>query len=306
MPKLVVVVTCVDAPETVAECLHWLDVNTSDQTTVMLLDNGSKVPLAQGPADRLVRFHENIGGNAVFHAMLPHLDAEGADLVAYLHCDMMVRELNWDLRVIQAFVDDPILALCGFVGSSEVDERGGRGAGTALNFLGASYPNYGPSSPTHHHGRSMSGIMPAAVLDHCSMIFRISVLRQLPTQEQHYAPGHFYDRICCAECIHQGYHVAVIGIQCDHLSGGIGAGMESQLALYRKWLTSQGLPWEPGHEDRAVYIESERRFFARFRDELKLIPYGVNADYSVIHFVREFGRWVQRPYIFGACRDTII
>lgn len=296
MARMAVVVSCVNAPALAEECTKWLLANTSANSIVFLLDNGSTPPLPKFDADKLVRFHENIGGNAVFHDMLPHLDAFGVEFVAFLHCDMMVREQNWDYRIIKAFDADPKLALCGFVGSYEIDEHGGRGGGTALSYVGDHYPGFGTATKAEDHGRRLGELEPAAVLDHCSMIFRVSALKQLLPQPGNYAPGHFYDRICCAQCIHNGWHVGMIGIACDHFSGGVAGGMESQLALYRKWLTEEGLTWAPGREDQAVYVESERRFLSRFRDKYKLIPYRVHSDYSVTHY--ELGRtgWQATPY----------
>lgn len=296
--RMAVVVSCVDAPELAREATKWLRHHTSAESEIILCDNGSCPPLPRYHADRIVRFHHNIGGNAVFHRMLPHLDALGVEFVAYLHCDMMVREDSWDQRVITAFDADPLLALCGFVGSNEIDEQGGRGGGTMLNYVGAYYEGFGQATKAEQHGLRVTGVHPAAVLDHCSMIFRVAQLRQLPPQEGNYAPGHFFDRICSAEVVQRGWHVAVVGIGCDHFSGGIAGGMDSQLDVYKHWLRAEGIPYNPRNLDQAVYVESERRFLQRFRDQTyKLIPYRVNSDYSITHFIRTSMGWHEEPYV---------
>lgn len=298
MKRMAVVVSCVDAPELAKECTKWLRTNTSPETEIILCDNGSYPPLPKYFADRIVRFHQNIGGNAVFHRMLPHLDAFGFEFVAYIHCDMMIRQENWDQFVMQAFDTDPKLGLCGFVGSYEIDEQGGRGAGTMLNYLGGYYEGFGQATPAESHGLRHSGVRAGAVLDHCSMIFRISVLKEIPAQEDHFAPGHFYDRICSAEVINRGYHLALVGVLCDHFSGGIAGGMASQLEVYKRWLRKEGIPYNPNTIDQAVYVESERRFLNRFRDkDYKMIPYRVNSDYSIVHFYHtKLAGWVTEPY----------
>lgn len=294
--RMAVVVTCVDAPQLAKESIKWLMENTSDKTIVVLCDNGSKIPLPRYDSEKLIRFHTNVGGNAIFHEMLPHLEALGVEFVAYLHCDMMVRQLRWDMQVINAFDEDPFLGLCGFVGSREVDELGGRGGGTMLNYMGDFYPGFGQATTAEQHGARVSSVHPAAVLDHCAMIFRVSVLKQIPPQEGNYAPCHFYDRICCAEIINRGLHVAVVGVLCDHFSGGIAGGMDSQIELCKRWLEKEGLPYDPDYVDRAVYVESEKRYLHRFRDvTYKLVPYRVYKDYFVTHFERDKA-WVEMPY----------
>lgn len=296
---MAVVVSCVDAPELAKECTMWLRTNTSPDTIIILLDNGSVKPLSRFYADRLIRFDVNIGGNAVFHQMIPHLDKFGVDFVAYIHCDVMVREENWDQRVIAAFNYDPKLALIGFVGSNELDEKGGRGGGTMLNYLGSHYLGFGTSTTAEQHGTRVTELRPAAVLDHMTMIFRLSILRKLPPQEGNYAPGHFYDRICCAECVQQGYHVAYLGISCDHFSGGVAGGMASQLEVYKRWLAAEELAYDPNRIDTAVYMESERRFLHRFRDgTYKMVPYKVKSDYSVDHYNLMLGNWIASTYEF--------
>lgn len=298
MKRLAVVVSCVDAPELAKECTKWLRQHSSPETEIILCDNGSCPPLPKFYADRIVRFHQNIGGNAVFHAMIPHLEALGVEFVAYLHCDLMVRQDNWDQFVMGAFDADPLLALCGFVGSTEMDELGGRGGGTMLNYAGSFYPGFGQATAAEAHGIRHTGIRAGAVLDHCSMIFRLSALKTLPPQEGNYAPGHFYDRICSAEVVNRGFHLALVGVLCDHFSGGVAAGMASQLEVYKRWLRKEGVPYDPNHVDKAVYIESERRFLNRFRDQqFQMIPYRVNPDYSITHFHHTKLRgWVAEPY----------
>jgi len=295
--RMAAVVSCVDAPELAKESTKWLRYHTSPETEIILLDNGSCPPLSRFSADRIIRNHQNIGGNAVFHQMIPHLDAFGFEFVAYLHCDLMVREDNWDQRVMAAFDADPLLALCGFVGSNEVDEQGGRGGGTMLSYVSGYYEGFGQATKAEQHGLRVTDMKPAAVLDHCSMIFRVDHLRQLPSQEGHYGIGHFFDRICSAEVVIRGWHVAVIGVSCDHFRGGIAGGISSQLDLYKHWLRKEGIPYNPNNVDQAVYVESERRFLQRFRDKTyKLIPYRVNEDYSITHFVKTAYGWDAVPY----------
>lgn len=281
MTKIVTVVTCLDSPYLAEESIKWLKENsTPELNTIVLLDNGSYTPLEKFDADILHRREKNEGANTILHDMIPFVESLGADIVAYFHCDMMVREKGWDQRVIEEFDKDPILALAGFVGSNEVDENGGRGGGTVLNFQGHTYEGYGPASPAHHHGEVLAGTRPVGVLDHCSLIFRIPLLKQLVPQRGHYAPGHFYDRIVCCQIIERGWHILYIGIKCDHFSGGTSTGMPNMVAFYREWLTEEGIVFD-ANVDMAVYKEAERRFFAEFKYKNRLIPFVIEKDFSV-------------------------
>lgn len=287
--KLAVVVYSVNNPLWTYYALEHLQ-RTIDPviTDVFLVDNGSNPPYSeQTPRsyyDELIRYDENIGGNAVFHRWMTDNWFEGYDLpefVAFFHCDLMIHEQLWDWRVIEAFERDEKLNLIGFAGSNEIDQLGGRGAGTMLNYRGANFPWVGQASPAEAHGRRMANFEPAAVLDHMSMIFRRSELEQLTPQEGHYAPFHFYDRILSCEVLERGGHIGVLGIDCDHFSGGTTGGNKEADSLMREWLDKEGVPYDPERPDIAMYWESERRFKERYI-HTGFAPLRVLPDYSII------------------------
>lgn len=312
MPKrLAVVITVCDSWEVGQESLKYLMENsTPELTEVILLNNGSY----EGPKEDLtakypknfafVEFPENVGANGVFHQMLPVLTRMNTqwpekytfDTVAYFHNDLMVREEGWDQRIIAAFDRDPKLALVGFLGSNEIDGAGGRGLGTASSYMGFEYETIW-ASKAEIHGRRVVGTEAAAVVDHMSMIFRISMLQQLPASEDSgYAPHHFYDRILSCEVLQRDWHISMIGIECDHASGGTGMcavphegrpemGVINRNALYRKWLTKKGISFTDDQDnlDALVYKEAEKIFLSKWRDESAFIPLKVASDYTLIH-----------------------
>jgi len=248
-------------------------------TEILVIDNGSTPPY--GFPDRTIRYDKNIGGNAIMHRwMQDQWFARPPEFLAFLHVDVMVHESGWDHRVVEAFDADPILHLIGFVGSNEIDQLGGRGAGTMLNYRGATFAGIGQASPAEAHGRRMTGIEPAAVLDHMSMIFRKSELEQLTPQEGHFAPFHFYDRILSCEVLSRGGHIAVLGIDCDHFSGGTAGGSGEANELMLSWLNENGVPYDPERPDIAIYLESERRFKAKYIHN-QFAPLRVLPDYSI-------------------------
>lgn len=291
---LTVVMFGVDNHATTKVAMGFLRLNsTSSLSHLVLVDNGSDPPFEAWGADQLVRYEENVGGNAVHHRLLKDGLIEPTHFIGFVHVDLVVRELAWDWRVLETFRDQSVDML-GFVGSPEIDELGGRGGGTALNYLGDFYEGVGQASTAEYHGRRVKGVMPAAVLDHAAMFWTLDALLKLTPQEGHYAPEHFQDRIWSCEVLERGGRIAVLGISCDHFGGGIGPGNAKADVLRRRWLDAEGLPYDPARSDLAVYQESERRFLKRFRDT-GFIPLRVAADFSIQHqHVLRGGTWRPR------------
>lgn len=299
MPKrLAVIMTCVDSKELAEEALSYLKENTTPELSeIILVDNGSFTPLPQYDADRLIRLEQNIGVNAVFHRTIPQIEAMGLTHVVHLHCDVLIREKYWDDFLLFAFEADPKLALVGLLGSNEIDGAGGRGLGTASSFIGDNY-KMGQATKAEIHGRRVKGIEAAAVVDHFFMAFPIEKLKQLPSQEESgYAPHHFYDRILSCEILNRKWHIALFGLDVDHLAGGTGMiavphegpelGVLNRNELYKRWLTSKGIAFkEDDNLDLIVYRKAEQIFLSKWKDELKFIPVKVAPDYTITHGIR--------------------
>lgn len=283
MKRLAAIVYSTDHEFWTGHAVSWLRQTVNpDLTDIIVVDNGSGAPFRPG-GDLDIRYEENVGGNAVFHRWLRDawFDPETYEYLAFLHCDLMVRERHWDERVAAHFDADPLLSLIGFVGSNQIDARGGRGGGTMLNFTGAFYEEIGQlASPSSHHGRRVRDLNPAVVVDHLAMIFRRTTLEMLPPQEGNFAPEHFYDRILSCEVCIRGERVAVLGIECDHFSGGIGPGMVSADNLRRRWLEAEGITFDPADTYTAVYLESERRFFEHYGH---WFPVEIDSNWRVTH-----------------------
>lgn len=292
MRRLAVVVYSVDNEEwTRLTVKHLRETIDPELTGIMVVDNGSDPeynipPGTDESPEVLLRYDTNIGGNAVFHRWMVDdwFSAAGdtADLpefIAFFHCDLMIHEKGWDQRVVDAFDADPDLHLIGFAGSNEIDELGGRGGGTMLNYRGAFFEGIGQASPAEAHGRKITGLEPAAVLDHMSMIFRRTELEQLTPQEGHFAPFHFYDRILSCEVLERGGHIAVLGIDCDHFSGGTRGGAGKADELMCKWLDQMGITYMD-RPDLAMYMASEFLFKHKYMDN-GFAPLKVLPDYSI-------------------------
>ncbi len=286
MKKLAAIITCVDSGPLAEEALYYLRENSDPEiTTLIHVDNGSYTPLLKYDADILIRYEENIGMNAVYHTIIPMLEKQNIDIAAYLHCDFLMREPEWDYKTLECFRQDSLLGLIGFVGSNDIGGDGGRGLGTISAFVGDKY-KMGQATAAKVHGAVATGTHPAAVLDACAMVFSLNVLKELPKQEEMHTPGHFYDRIMSCEVLRRGYHIAVLGFKCDHMADGTAEGIPNRDQFYRQWLAEHDLPANTATPDVEIYLEGERRFLRRWRDELHFIPLHVNDDYSITYLGR--------------------
>ena len=294
MPKMVSVITCCDSGPLAEESTYYAKVNSNIKyNEIILVDMGSYTPLPKYHADRLIRFEENKGPYAVHHDIIPYLNPY-TEVVAFLHTDLMIREQGWDQFILAAFSMYPKLGLVGFLGSDEIDMAGGRGGGTMSSFMGYEYKTIW-SSKAEVHGKRALGIHAAAVLDHCGLIFRLSVLKEIPPAAENHVPFHFYDRVVCAEVLSRGYHLAVCGIECDHASGGTGLskarispempepGVLNRDELYKTWAAKHNFILKDEPLDQQIYSEGERRYLGKWRDSLHFIPLKVNEDYSITY-----------------------
>ncbi len=197
------------------------------------------------------------------------------DIIGCIHNDVMVYETDWDLRVKKAFAEDTQLALLGFCGSSEVDNLGGRGGDTKCFFDGRA------GQKQENTGRRISGLEPAAILDSLAMMFRASVILslELKTSDPLY---HFWDKVLPMKLIDRGLHVAVLGIQIDHMGGQTAVGKGDRFEPHAlQWCKEQGVDFGPSiNGGHGMYLEAEKRMF-EFGAPRGLIPCKVQPDYTL-------------------------
>lgn len=244
----------------------------------VILDNASDIPFEpEMIGGKVIVLDKNIGVYPTFWEALKHTDA---DVLAFLHSDLIISEQGWDTRVIKAFEDNPKLGLVGFIGSNEIDVNGGRGAGTTSNFQGLKTEWHGKDgetkmwigSPSSAHGNQNIALFKAAVVDGCAMIFRRSVLEAIKQREE-FPPHHFYDRLLSCEVQELGYEVAVLGIGCDHISGQTVNQENAYSVMAKEWADRHGLTMEGVHNwDSVLYREAEKQWLAEYRDIKHFIP----------------------------------
>lgn len=276
--KLCVVIPSLNQREmlrTTYEQIKSVTEPTTLDVEFLMIDNGSDVPLTEEevPGARIVRLEKSIGVYPVFWEALKHTDA---DVLAFLHSDVVIWEQGWNARVEGAFGSDPRLGLVGFVGSDEIDSSGGRGLGTCSNFMGRTLtsPRTGvqwTGSRAEQHGKRVVGLNHAAVEDGCVMIFRRSVLEAIP-QRTNFPPHHFYDRLMSCEVRERGFDIRTMGIEFDHFSGQTVGREQKYYDMARAWCETWNVPIPNDNTDMAIYQEGERQWLSEYRDKKHFIP----------------------------------
>lgn len=282
--KLSIIVPVLNQHELTTTCLDMTVNNLSGKEDVELivLDNGSDIGFdykTEKVKGRTIYYLKSIGVYPTFWEGLKH---STGDVLAFFHSDLVISEKNWDQRVLDTFRKDDKLGLVGFIGSNEIDASGGRGLGTTSNFQGGTVRNATKEwkgSSAYIHGKVNSGFSNAVVVDGCSMIFRRSVLEQIP-QRTNFPPHHFYDRLLSCEVLEKGYTIGVLGIACDHISGQTVNQEQNYHTLAEEWSRKNISPfnWIAASEesqfnwDATIYKEAERQWLSEYRDQKHFIP----------------------------------
>lgn len=249
---------------------------------------------------KIISKDKNVGNYPIFNQML--MFATG-DVLAFFHSDLFVHESGWDRKVKEAFEQKADLGLVGFIGSNEIDSLGGRGMGTMSNFQGHTIKDW-HGSAAEVHGRRVTDLQPAAVVDGCAMIFRRKALFDIGFRPD-FPIHHFYDRLMCCEVLEHGYKVGVLGIACDHASGQTANTQPKYFGQAEEWFKSRGVEtfqqwveknrdWfghngnsskgqTPGNWDHCMYLEAEKQFMLEYRYSKNFVPVRVNADWTVRH-----------------------
>lgn len=198
-----------------------------DDVEFVIIDNGSSEPLSllDFPGAKIIRNEKSTGVYPTFKQGFENTEGE---FVAFFHSDLIVWEERWNERVVRAFEENGNLGMIGFIGSNEIDSAGGRGLGTTSNFQGKSLsgdPGMDGLFITWHgsaaavHGKVSEGLSFAAVIDGCAMIIKRSAYVGEDMYRDNFPPHHFYDRLISTQMLEKKFDVAVLGIECDHISG---------------------------------------------------------------------------------------
>jgi hypothetical protein len=240
---------------------------------VVLFDNGSEEPYGVHEFADTLPFKvkiERSERNRGYYRTITDLAAYAtqADIVALCHNDLYFYEKGWDVRLQNIFAQQSNngLGMVGFCGSNEIDDRGGRGGGTMVNFRGER------GALTEHTGRRVTGLEPAITFDSLFLAIRRSLVPLLKVDDN-IQLNHFGDRIWPLRLIERGIWCAVLGVEVDHMGGQTVVGVQRIEEDSRRWCEEHGVPIPAGMQaGTAVYLYAERLYLSEYRDQKHLLP----------------------------------
>ena len=229
----------------------------------------------------IFEYYKNIGFYAPLEIVAEQYDE--AKLIGLIHNDMVIYERGWNERMEQAFLNDSKLALVGLCGSSEIDNLGGRGAGTVCYFKGGEVTvgDRVIRGQTQDAGRRTNELVPSACLDSLFMMFRAHAIQDLVTEADPWKDitlAHFYDRIWPVRLIENGWHVATMGVECDHLGGMTTTGSIRYRDDCISWFDERGMAFD--NPETEMYLVAERRYLGEYRDTKHFIPCRIDNGYN--------------------------
>lgn len=156
-----------------------------------------------------------------------------ADVIGYLHADLIIHEKGWDERVLKEF-EWPTVAVVGFVGATHLGHddifR------VPYNFRQLARANvFSNLTDAEAHGTRYEGSMAVSVLDSCAIFVRRTFLQRIGGWPLKVLPNtsHCTDLWICATAARLGRQVRMVGVSATHASGGKGTSGS-------KWLDARG------------------------------------------------------------------
>lgn len=279
--KLSVVIPVLNQIDLAKTCYKEIlanNINLESETEFIIIDNGSDFPIQEQdfPGAKIVRNEIN---NGVYPTFRQGFEVASGDVVAFLHSDVVVWQKGWNNKVLQAFSATNNIGLAGFVGSNEIDEKGGRGGGTASNFQGREITDGNKiwkGSDWTHHGKHLTDYMRGAVVDGCVMIISRDAWNKIGYRND-FPPHHFYDRLIATQMLERGIEVGVIGIEFDHISGQTVNQEKKYQQMAYDWLTTNIRGYFNGFEDdinydQDIYQVAEKKWLYEYRDKKHILP----------------------------------
>lgn len=180
----------------------------------------------------------------------------GADVIGYLHSDLIVHEPEWDKRVLREFERDDVAVVSFFgarvLGHEDIyrvpyDYRQLARGGCLSNLTDAEV-----------HGERSAGPCDVAVIDSFSVFVRRDFLTRIGSWKACPLPNtsHCTDLWICAMAHRLGQRVRFVGVSCTHAGGGKGSigsawlderGGDTQLHREAHWVIDEEfrdiLPW---------------------------------------------------------------
>lgn len=253
--------------------LSLLRHNTSDDTEIMIIDNGSTdkyenfvVRYLKPKRLNYIRNDSNIG---LVKTMQQAYENTFSDILAVVHNDVYIYEKNWDQRLISYFKEIPKLGGIGLFGSQGCGPIGERLQDVPRQDIAAGMSNM--LEAEIHGMRLNQPWRSAAIFDGFAMIFSMEMLKKGKGFDQRYLYHHLYDRDASLESLRRGYKNIIANVPCHHLSG-----LTANQAQYQTWIDKK-VNKTNFTGDKWTHDENSRLFAEKFKDAL---PLYVNDDFS--------------------------
>lgn len=285
-PKVSLVIPFIDTWEVTKRCLEKVRENTSPDTEIILIDNGSQgdyedfilqIFYETHPNVLVVKNSINIG---VLQTFSQGLALARGEIICFIHNDVLLQEEGWDIKVVEVFDQCPRLGLAGLFGAVGVGENGGR-IRSMSKMLGVEWGKCDCHELAwEHHSEYLDGVHPATILDGVGMFFRREALHDLVNSDmfaEWRAPHHFYDRIMPLKLIDKNWKIATIGIGFDHWSGATANSSEIYNDTALKWAEKHNAVADGLNPDQMLYNKAEQQFFDEFG---KRLPCNVNSNWE--------------------------
>lgn len=192
---------------------------------------------------------ENLGVVGAYQKLYEMVDA---DVLLYLHDDVICREQDWDLRLMAEFISDPEVAVVGFGGALWHGLPELYKVPYQLQQLqrGEYRSNVDDAEV---HGERFTGSCNVAVLDGFALAVRRSFLDRIGGFAKISAGCNFfnYDYALCALARRYKQKVRMIGIRCHHRGGQTSVSSDTSVKQY---------------VNQEAYDRSHLWFYKRFAD----------------------------------------
>lgn len=192
------------------------------------------------------------GSEGMLPAYQKGYEESRADILAYIHNDVVIHEEGWDVRALREF-NDPTVGIVGFGGALVHGSPDLYKTSYRLQQLGRSF-YLSNTDDAEVHGARFDGACDVAALDGFALLVRRRLLDLVGGWPIGTPIGYsLYDYWATCMAHRLGYRVRLVGIRCQHLGGMTAVGMglakgsgESHVAAHR-WLYdnfADVLPWD--------------------------------------------------------------
>lgn len=183
-----------------------------------------------------------------------------ADVIGYLHNDVVIHEPRWDDRVMREF-EQPDVAVVSFFGARTLGTEDIYRVPYDYHQLarGRCLSNM---TDAEVHGERSAGPCDVAMIDSFSMFVRRDFLTKIGGWRACTLPNtsHCTDVWICAMTLRMQQRIRFVGVSCTHAGGGKGD-------VGSKWLDARG-------GDEALHRRAHRQIYDEFRD---VLPWEVRA-----------------------------